>query len=56
MDGSKFKAVNTRDANFTPVKLRKRMEQVAEHIASYLRDLARPTARRARPPTREPGN
>ena len=39
VDGSKFKAVNTRDANFTPVKLKKRIEQVAEHIASYLRDL-----------------
>jgi transposase len=39
VDGSKFKAVNTRDANFTPVKLKKRMEQVAEHIAGYLRDL-----------------
>jgi transposase len=39
VDGSKFKAVNTRDANFTLVKLKKRMEQVAEHIAGYLRDL-----------------
>src|SRR5678815_164676 len=39
VDGSKFKAVNTRDKNFTPVKLRKRIEQVAEHIAGYLQDL-----------------
>jgi len=39
IDGSKFKAVNTRDKNFTPYKLKKRLEQVAEHIAGYLRDL-----------------
>ena len=39
IDGSKFKAVNTRDRNFTANKLKKRMEQVAEHIAGYLRDL-----------------
>jgi transposase len=39
VDGSKFKAVNTRDKNFTVTKLKKRIEQVAEHIAGYLRDL-----------------
>ena len=39
IDGSKFKAVNTRDKNFTANKLKKRLEQVAEHIAGYLRDL-----------------
>ena len=39
IDGSKFKAVNTRDKNFTVTKLKKRMEQVAEHIAGYLQDL-----------------
>jgi len=39
VDGSKFKAVNTRDKNFTATKLKKRMEQVAEHIDGYLRDL-----------------
>src|SRR5471030_574234 len=39
VDGSKFKAVNTRDKNFTATKLKKRMEQVAEHIAGYLADL-----------------
>jgi transposase len=39
IDGSKFKAVNTRDKNFTATKLKKRMEQVAEHIAGYLADL-----------------
>ena len=39
VDGSKFKAVNTRDKNFTATKLMKRMEQVAAHIAGYLADL-----------------
>lgn len=39
VDGSKFKAVNTRDKNFTPTKLKKRIEQVAEHISGYLQDL-----------------
>jgi transposase len=39
VDGSKFKAVNTRDKNFTPTKVKKRIEQVADHIAGYLRDL-----------------
>ena len=39
VDGSKFKAVNTRDANFTATKLKKRLAQVAEHIAGYLQDL-----------------
>ena len=39
LDGSKFKAVNTRDKNFTPAKLSKRMDQLAERIAGYLRDL-----------------
>ena len=31
--------MNTRDKNFTATKLKKRMEQVAEHIAGYLADL-----------------
>ncbi|MBJ7410254.1 MAG: IS1182 family transposase [Phenylobacterium sp.] len=39
VDGSKFKAVNTRDKNFTPTKLKRRIEQVAEHIAGYLQEL-----------------
>ena len=39
IDGSKFKAVNTRDKNFTAYKVKRRIEQVAEHIASYLQDL-----------------
>jgi transposase len=36
VDGSKFKAVNTRDRNFTPGKLKKRQEQVEESIQRYL--------------------
>lgn len=39
LDGSKFKVVNTRDRNFTTHKMKRRIEQVAEHIASYLQDL-----------------
>jgi len=39
VDGSKFKAVNTRDKNFTTAKLKKRIEQVATHVADYLQDL-----------------
>lgn len=39
IDGSKFKAVNTRDKNFTVTKLKKRIEQVEAHIAGYLQDL-----------------
>jgi transposase len=36
IDGSKFKAVNTRDKNFTKTKLKKRMEQVEASIERYL--------------------
>src|SRR5271169_4750003 len=36
IDGSKFKAVNARDKNFTRAKLRKRMEQVEASIERYL--------------------
>jgi transposase len=36
IDGSKFKAVNTRDKNFTPAKLKKRMDQVEASIERYL--------------------
>jgi len=53
IDGSKFKAVNTRDKNFSANKLKKRLEQVAEHIAGYLRDLDTLTVRRARRPRRD---
>ena len=36
IDGSKFKAVNTRDKNFTRAKLKKRMDQVEASIARYM--------------------
>jgi transposase len=36
IDGSKFKAVNGRDRNFTPAKLKARMDQVEASIARYL--------------------
>jgi len=36
VDGSKFKAVNNRDRNYTPRKLAARMQQVDESIERYL--------------------
>jgi transposase len=36
VDGSKFKAVNNRDKNFTVAKVAKRLEQVEASIARYL--------------------
>jgi transposase len=36
IDGSKFKAVNARDKNFTRAKLQKRMEQVEASIERYM--------------------
>jgi hypothetical protein len=36
IDGSKFKAVNNRDRNFTSVKLRRRMEEIESSINRYL--------------------
>jgi transposase len=41
IDGSKFKAVNGRDRNFTQHKLKARMQQLEESIARYLADLDR---------------
>ena len=41
IDGSKFKAVNNRDKNFTPHKLKARVQQLDESIARYLADLDR---------------
>ena len=41
IDGSKFKAVNNRDKNFTVAKVGKRMEQVEASIARYLAALDR---------------
>jgi BMFP domain-containing protein YqiC len=41
IDGSKFKAVNNRDKNYTVAKVAGRMEQVNASIARYLRALDR---------------
>jgi transposase len=41
VDGSKFKAVNNRDKNFTPHKLQARKKQLDESIAGYLAELDR---------------
>ena len=41
IDGSKFKAVNSRDNNFTVNKVAKRIEQAEVHIARYLTALER---------------
>jgi hypothetical protein len=35
VDGSKFKAVNNRDRNFTPHKLEQRMKQIQPKSGSY---------------------
>jgi transposase len=39
IDGAKFKAVNTRDRNFTRAKMKRRMEQIEESVARYLYQL-----------------
>jgi transposase len=41
IDGSKFKAVNNRDKNYTQRKIKARIEQVEESIARYLEELER---------------
>jgi len=41
IDGSKFKAVNNRDKNFTAHKLKARIEQLQESVARYLDELDR---------------
>jgi hypothetical protein len=41
IDGSKFKAVNNRDKNFTDRKLKARMQQLEESIPRYLAELDR---------------
>lgn len=41
IDGSKFKAVNNRDKNFTDRKLKARMEQLEESVGRYLAELDR---------------
>ncbi len=39
IDGSKFKAVNSRDKNFTRAKMKRRMEQIEESVGRYLQQL-----------------
>jgi hypothetical protein len=39
IDGSKFKAVNSRDRNFTRAKMKRRMEQIEESVERYLHQL-----------------
>ncbi len=39
IDGSKFKAVNTRDKNFTRAKMKRRLEQIEESVGRYLHQL-----------------
>src|SRR5437016_2501461 len=39
VDGSKFKAVNNRDKNFTRAKMERRLAQIEESVARYLRQL-----------------
>jgi transposase len=40
IDGSKFKAVNNRNRNFTQAKIKLRLEQIDESIARYLGQIA----------------
>lgn len=51
IDGSKFKAVNNRDKNFTSAKMKRRMAQIEESISGYLR--AMDSADRAEPQVAE---
>jgi len=39
IDGSKFKAVNARDKNFTQAKMKRRLERIDESIARYMSQL-----------------
>ncbi len=39
IDGSKFKAVNNRDRNFTAAKMQRRMAQIEDSVARYLHQL-----------------
>ena len=45
IDGSKFKAVNNRDRNFTKAKMQRRLHQIDESIARYLGQIASRSAR-----------
>ncbi len=39
IDGSKFKAVNSRDKNFTPAKMQRRMGELEASIDRYLAEM-----------------
>jgi len=52
IDGSKFKAVNNRDRNFTSAKLKRRMEEIESSINRYL--VALDAADRQEPTASEP--
>ena len=39
INGSKFKAVNDRDRNFTKAKMKRRVAQIEESVARYLHQL-----------------
>ncbi|MFL1524178.1 IS1182 family transposase [Pseudomonas sp. O230] len=52
IDGSKFKAVNNRDRNFTSAKLKRRMEEIESSINRYLKALD--AADRQEPTASEP--
>jgi DNA repair exonuclease SbcCD ATPase subunit len=52
IDGSKFKAVNNRDRNFTDAKIMRRMEQIEQSIERYL--AAMDTANRMQSEAAEP--
>jgi ubiquinone biosynthesis protein UbiJ len=39
IDGSKFKAVNARDKNFTEAKIKRRLQRLDESIARYIAQL-----------------
>jgi len=41
IDGSKFKAVNNRDKNFTPAKMKRRLEEIERSIGRYFSRLDR---------------
>src|SRR5690348_980138 len=52
IDGSKFKAVNNRDPNFTCAKMQRRMEQIEESVGAICIRWTAPTGRNCRWRTR----
>ena len=54
IDGSKFKAVNSSDRNFTQAKLKRRMEEIEANIGRYLAELD--TADRQEPAVKQARN